>query len=131
MQYFLIILLPVFIFSCSSKPTSISSPNAMSADKPRTSAKRAAPKEVQAILVENISYSTTMSEIIATDTLSKKSLWKKEIYKIIYDENLERDVQDVYIDSISVKDNLMVIRNENNEFYTLNLETLEVKQRMK
>jgi hypothetical protein len=69
-----------------------------------------------------------MNEIIATDTLSQNILWKKEIYKVIYDEKMERDVQDVFIDSISLKDNLMIIRNENTEFYSLNIKTKEVIQ---
>ena len=49
-----------------------------------------------------------MNEIIATDTLTKNILWTKEIYPVVYEENLERDVQDIYIDSIVPQDNLIM-----------------------
>lgn len=129
MKYLSIILLTLLSISCSTKNNSTAtSLNTISEDNPIASFKRSVPKEVQPILIENIKYSCSMNEIIATDTLSQNILWKKEIYKVIYDEKMERDVQDVYIDSISLKDNLMIIRNENTEFYSLNIKTKEVIQ---
>lgn len=132
MQYFKIFFLSLFFISCSTKNNSTElSHNTVSEDNRIASFKRSVPKKVQPIIIENIKYSSSMNEIIATDTLTQNILWKKEIYKVIYDEKMEKDVQDVFIDSISLKGNLLIIRNEKKEFYSLNIETKEVKQKMK
>ncbi|WP_339886895.1 hypothetical protein [uncultured Flavobacterium sp.] len=127
MPYLRIFFLIFLISSCARKNHSTAtSVEEVSEVSSSPSFKRSVPKKVLPIVIENVKYSSTMNEIIATDTLTKALLWKKEIYKITYDEKLERDIQDVFIDSISSKDNLLIIRNEDNDVYSLNLETKEI-----
>jgi len=125
---FVIIFMMLFLLSCSTKSNSINSSNNDSVIKSEISVKRAAPKKVEPIIINNIRYTSTMNEILATETESNNLLWKKEIYEVIYDKNLETDVQDIFIDSISVNQNMMFIRNEKNEVFVLNLKTLQVKK---
>jgi hypothetical protein len=91
--------------------------------------KRATPKEVPPVVVGNIEYSASMNEVIAKDTLTKDQLWIKEIYPIKFNKRLERDVQEVYIDSLSYHDSTLLIRNENSHYYSLDLYTREVTKR--
>ena len=131
MPFFLIFILSFFLFSCSTEPTATSQPNTTSENSPTMSSKRIAPKEVQPITIKNVRYTVTMNKIIATDVLTKYVFWAKEIYPVSYDESLERDVQDIFIDSISIEGNLLKVRNEHEEYYILNLETMEVKRELK
>ena len=129
MRDLLLILLFFSLFSCSRNVHVESTLNSTYDDSSSISAKRSAPKEVVPIVVNAIRYSATMNEIIATDTLTNNVLWKKEVYSVVYEESLERDVQEIYIDSLFFRDGSLGIRNEVKQFYFLNLDTQEVTQR--
>ena len=58
---------------------------------------------------------------------SGELLWRRQIYVVKYDPDLEGDVQDVYIKNIKVKLNSLIITNERKSEYQLNLKTLQVK----
>ncbi|BCY28779.1 hypothetical protein [Flavobacterium okayamense] len=88
--------------------------------------KRLPPKSVSPVIVDKIKYVSSLNEIIAIDIESQKELWRKEIYEISYDESLERDVQDIFIDSIMLFNNSLVIRNESNELYFLGLDLKKI-----
>jgi hypothetical protein len=98
-------------------------------------AKRGAPAEVLPATVGNIEYSAPhrngthkqMGLIEARDPKSGKLIWSRQIYAVKYDPDLEGDVQDVFIKSITVQGNNLVITNERNSKYQLNLNSLEVK----
>ena len=99
-------------------------------------AKRALPNDVKPITVGQIEYRVPMSTVAgemgyveAWDTSKEhdRLLWRRQIYAIKYDLNLERDVQDVFITSMKLKGNTMLITNESDSKYELDLETLEVK----
>lgn len=99
-------------------------------------AKRAAPNEVKPITVGQIEYRAPMPTaagqmgyVEAWDTSKEhdRLLWRRQIYAIEYDSNLERDVQDVFITSMKLKDNVLLITNERDSEYELDLKTLEVK----
>lgn len=98
----------------------------------RTTAKRAAPKEVTPVVSGQIKYTApnyhNMGDIVAIDIATNKVLWTKKIYTTKYNPILEQDVQDVFIDSIYLKKNKLYIRNERGRTYAMDIKTLEVKK---
>ena len=58
---------------------------------------------------------------------SDELLWRRQIYVVKYDPDLEGDVQDVYIKNLKVKGNSLIIINERKSEYQLNLKTLHIK----
>lgn len=98
-------------------------------------AKRGAPMEVLPVKVGNIEYSgphrngthKQMGFIEARDLKSGKLIWSRQIYAVKYDPDLEGDVQDVFIKSITVEGNNLIITNERNSKYQLDLNSLKVK----
>jgi len=98
-------------------------------------AKRGAPAEVLPVTVGNIEYSAPhrngthrkMGLLEARDLKSGKLIWSRQIYAVKYDPDLEGDVQDVFIKSINVEGNSLIITNERNSKYQLDLNSLEVK----
>ena len=98
-------------------------------------AKRGAPAEVLPVTVGNIEYSAPhrngthrkMGLLEARDLKSGKLIWSRQIYAVKYDPDLEGDVQDVFIKSITAEGNHLIITNERNSKYQLDLNSLEVK----
>ena len=98
-------------------------------------AKRGAPAEVLPVTVGNIKYSVPhrngthrkMGLLEARDLKSGKLIWSRQIYAVKYDPDLEGDVQDVFIKSITAEGNHLIITNERNSKYQLDLNSLEVK----
>ena len=98
-------------------------------------AKRRVPAKVLPVKVGNIEYSAPhrngtqkqMGFIEALDLKSGKIIWSRQIYTVKYDPDLEGDVQDVFIKSITVEGNNLIITNERNSKYQLDLNSLEVK----
>jgi hypothetical protein len=66
-----------------------------------------------------------MGYIIAYDSTGKEA-WNIRIYKVHHDVFLENDVQGVYINSIQLRGNNLLIRNDIDEDYLLDLKTLAV-----
>ena len=97
-------------------------------------AKRGAPAEVLPVTVGNIEYSAPhrngthkqMGFIEARAPQSGELIWSRQIYAVKYDPDLEGDVQDVFIKSITVQGNHLIITNERNSKYQLDLNSLEV-----
>jgi hypothetical protein len=97
-------------------------------------AKRGVPAEVLPVTVGNIEYSAPhrnhthkqMGFIEARDLKSGKLIWSRQIYVVKYDPDLVGDVQDVFIKSITVESNNLIITNERNSKYQLDLHSLEV-----
>jgi hypothetical protein len=97
-------------------------------------AKRTVPSKVLPVQVGNIEYSAPhgklqnqMGCIEARKVGSGELLWRRQIYVVKYDPDLEGDVQDVYIKNFKVKGNSLMITNERKSEYQLNLNTLQVK----
>lgn len=101
-----------------------------------TLAKRSTPVEVPCVNIKKVSYCAPHSVhaggqqggfIVAYD---KKGnfLWKKRIYKVRYNDQLERDIQHVFITSITVKGKYLHILNEKMEQYCLNIKTHSSKR---
>ena len=98
-------------------------------------AKRSVPSKVMPVQVGSIEYSAPhrngshkqMGFIEARDLKSGGLIWSRQIYAVKYDLELEGDVQDIFIKSIAVQGNNLIITNERNSEYQLNLKTLHVK----
>jgi len=97
-------------------------------------AKRAVPSKVMPVQVGSIEYSAPhgksqnqMGCIEARKVGSGELLWRRQVYVVKYDPDLEGDAQDVYIKSFKVKGNSLIIINERKSEYQLNLKTLHVK----
>ena len=97
-------------------------------------AKRAVPSKVLPVKIGSIEYSAPhgklqnqMGCIEARKVGSGKLLWRRQVYVVKYDPDLEGDVQDVYIKNFKIKGNSLIITNERKSEYQLNLKTLHIK----
>jgi hypothetical protein len=92
--------------------------------------KRLEPTKVNSVLHNGKEYSINHSKIGTVLVREKNS--KKEkivtVYTIDYDPNLEKDIQDVFIKSIKIYNQSLLIQNERGVLYEMNLETYEVKK---
>ena len=101
-------------------------------------AKRAAPEEVPPVATDKAVYSVPHfpegdriqngGVIEARDPQTKKLLWQVQIYKTEVDKGLEKDVQDVFIKSLSFDKvhNLLIMSDEKSRVFVLNLSTKKV-----
>ena len=102
-------------------------------------AKRAAPKDVPPIVTDKATYSVPHVRmpqfsmrnpgfVEAHHPETKKLLWRIQIYNIKYDPELEQDVQDVFIKTMSLdkKSNSLLVSDERSRTYVLNLTTKKV-----
>jgi len=69
-----------------------------------------------------------MGVVEAFDEASKKKLWEKKIYSISISPGRETDVQWVFINSMQLKGNALLISNERGEWFALDLTTKAVKR---
>ena len=93
-------------------------------------AKRGAPKDVPAVKSGTIEYRAPhdhMGYVQAWDTSTGKAIWRRQIYVVKYDPNLESDVQDAFITTLELNDRSLAVKNERGFEYTLHLDSLEVK----
>jgi hypothetical protein len=111
-------------------------PTAMKTAGPSPSAKRAGPAEVAPVTIGNKRFEVVhwardrgMAQnggyIAALDVASGKELWLLRVYETTYDKSLERDVQDVFIKSMSKKffRETLRITDENGRSYLINTQT--------
>jgi outer membrane protein assembly factor BamB len=92
-------------------------------------AKRSAPELVHPIVVGSIEYSSPgwpIGFVIATDTRTRREIWRKRIYRVRIDPALERDVQDVFITSLTLENGTLFITDERGRRYALELTTRKV-----
>jgi hypothetical protein len=93
-------------------------------------AKRSPPREVAAARWGDIELRVPhgqMGCVEAWDTQRNEMLWRRQIYVVRFQPALERDVQDVFIQSIQVDGDKLSVTNERDSAYQLDLKTLEVK----
>jgi hypothetical protein len=104
-------------------------------------AKRSAPTEVPAITTAEAVYSVPHfgfqngtdqngGVILAHHPRTKKLLWRIQIYKTIYEKELEQDVQNVFIKTFTLDKvhNLLIMSDEESRVFALNLTTKKVTQ---
>jgi hypothetical protein len=51
-----------------------------------------------------------------------------KIYTIEYDNDLEKDVQDIFIINLKISNNNLLITNERNKVYRMDLSTYQITQ---
>ncbi|MDX1563813.1 MAG: hypothetical protein R3236_00340 [Phycisphaeraceae bacterium] len=98
----------------------------------RLLAKRAAPKPVESIRAGDVEYRASTNNwagdsVEAWDVKHKELLWRRQIFVIKFDPNLERDIQDTFITQMKLDGQKMLISNERGSKYELDLKTLAVK----
>jgi hypothetical protein len=59
----------------------------------------------------------------AQEISSGKLLWDRMVYRVIYDERLERDAQDVFIVRVSVNAGSLLVENDLGETFEMDLAT--------
>ena len=97
-------------------------------------AKRSMPKGV-AIVHEGVRYEavhfgkSTEKKIQAIDIKSGAKLWELVIYKVRVDPKLERDVQEVFINSMKVDGDKLIMTNEYKEEFVVDLTKRKVISR--
>ena len=95
-----------------------------SVSQAQASSKRKAAKEVTPIVVDNVKYTAPTDQIgyiVARDAATDILIWQRQIYTIHYNKNLERDVQDVFIDSLYIKGKNLMVHTERGKVYSLKL----------
>jgi hypothetical protein len=78
-------------------------------------AKRMAPEEVEPLIYKGIKFvapTQKMGYIEAWDIETKKKVWEKKVYTVIYNPLLETDVQDIFIVSLQIKDGKLLVIDE-------------------
>jgi hypothetical protein len=93
------------------------------------SAKRTPPPQVGPVRSGDVEFrapADQMGCVEAWDTKHNEIIWRRQVYVVRFTAGLERDVQDVFIKSMVLKDKVLVIVNERNSEYGLNLDSLEV-----
>jgi outer membrane protein assembly factor BamB len=95
------------------------------------SAKRAAPQKVTPVIYEGTRYEAPtdqMGFVVAIDNTTGKKLWEKRIYKVWFKFWPEKDVQTIYITEMRIENQKLIIRNEKDEYYSLDLRTKDVEK---
>ena len=70
----------------------------------------------------------TVGYVVASDVVSGKQLWRKTIFRKCICPFLEHDVQWVFIKQMRLDDGRLVIVNERDKVYSLDLKTRKVKK---
>lgn len=87
-------------------------------------AKRSPPKNVPPLVYKGIVFTAPMQRmgyVEAWDFETNKKVWVKKVYNVIYDLFMEQDVQDVFITSLSIEGDKLVVSNEKDKVYKLDI----------
>lgn len=101
---------------------------------PVTYAKRMAPEEVKPVVHGNIEYRAPhekMGVVEAWDKATGKMVWEKKVYTVKIDQDLEEDVQWVFITKLEIDAGKLIVTNEDNDRYSIDLKTQEVTKLVK
>jgi len=97
------------------------------------SAKRLAPVKVDPVVYEGIRYVTPNDDgrrayIEAWNVGTNKKLWELTLFTNRIDQNLEEDVQWVFINALNIRDGRLIATSEHGENYQIDPKTKEVTQ---
>ena len=96
------------------------------------SAKRLPPPDVAPVTAGGIVYSAPQLQssseqpggfIEARTQSNQLVLWRKKIYDTVYNKDLERDVQDVYITTLRLNGKTLMIQDEKSRTFCLNTDS--------
>jgi hypothetical protein len=101
-------------------------------------AKRPAPKEVPSVVAGGIRFKVPHfgalhdkpqngGYVQAWDVKTGKLLWDRMVYRVRYDANLEKDVQDDFISEMTVKGGRLFVKTERSEKFEMDLESGKVR----
>ena len=94
--------------------------------------KRATPPDVAPVVSRGVEYAAeyegvggqeAVCAVVARDPKTGQRLWKTVVYRIRYDKKMETDVQDVWPRFLSIEGKELVVTNESDERFRLNLLT--------
>ena len=135
-ENFFLMMLMLFLI-CISNIQRVNADNTkLEASEVMINADRLPPKEVEPIKIGNIKYEVLHwgkergldhngGYVFATDIKQNKELWVLKVYSISYNSEMEEDVQDVFIESMSkvwFRNKLKII-DENGEKYLVDLDS--------
>lgn len=103
-------------------------------------AKRTAPPEVPPVIHQGVKYAVSHfgfregrhqngGYVEAWDLKNNTKLWEIQVYKTQYVPGLETDAQDVFIVSLDLEGDLLLVKDEAGRLYELDLVTREVRLR--
>jgi len=99
-------------------------------------AKRAGPKTVAPVVHDGVKYAAPNSNgregrVEARSEKTGEKLWDVVVYTVKIDPNLEEDVQWVFITGLAIRNNTLLVTNEKNEQFTLDLKTRKIEKTKK
>ena len=93
-------------------------------------AKRSPPAKVEPVKSADAEYRVPhdqMGCVEAWDVRTGLLIWRKQVYVVRYDVDLEKDVQDVFITSVEVQKGKLLVKNERASEFELDLDTLQAQ----
>ena len=95
------------------------------------SAKRTAPAQVQPVIEGGIRYGAPNDDgrrayVEAWDVQANKKLWELTIFTNHIKPNLEEDVQWIFIEALTVRDGMLIVKSERGDTYQIDLKTKTV-----
>ena len=95
--------------------------------------KRTAPATITPVIHEGVRYVAPNDDgrrayIEAWDVQTNKKLWELTVFTKRIDPGLEEDVQWVFIKSLSLRDDTLIVRSERGETYQVDLKTRAITQ---
>ena len=97
----------------------------------QSQAKRQAPQEIKPLIRNGVEYTAphfaAFTEgmkhnggyIEAKSIRTKKRMWLKEIYPVVYDQAVESDVQDIFIQSMQLKGKKLILKDDYGRVYKI------------
>jgi len=67
--------------------------------------------------------------IEAWDIKTNNKLWDLQVYETKYTPELEQDVQDIFITVMKIDHGKLIVTNERNDVYAINIETRKIEKR--
>jgi len=111
---------------------------------PYSFAKRLAPAMVEPVVAEGVKYLAPQVTpgyieaygvptcptgcVEAWEEKTGKLLWRVQVYEVKYDHQRERDVQDVFVRFLTIKDGSLVVENESGARFTVDVKSHTVKR---
>lgn len=105
----------------------------------KTSAKRVGPPRVNSVIIGDVRYKAIHwgrergfgqngGYIAAVDVKTNKELWTLKVYNVDYEGGKEEDALDVFIASMKADDGKLIIRDEDDCRYSVDVTTRTVKR---
>ena len=105
----------------------------------KTSAKRVGPRRVNSVIIGDVRYKAIHwgrergfgqngGYIAAVDVKTNKELWTLKVYDVDYEGGKEEDAQDVFIASMKADDGKLIIKDEDDRRYAVDVKTKAVKR---